>query len=92
MIHPDPHRSLQPIAPNRPGTQNQARNIQLRGTLDEKGLPTKESFYMSIENISAEEFATSFFHYLEALGPDFASSSHLSPKAGTMFPSRKRVG
>lgn len=45
---------------------------------------------MSIEDISAEKLAKTFFHYHEALGPDFACSNASQPQTWNDVPSSEK--
>jgi hypothetical protein len=45
---------------------------------------------MSIEELSPEELAKVFFHYHEALGPDFGCSSEPQPHSWNEIPQQER--
>jgi len=45
---------------------------------------------MSIEELSAEELAKMFFHYHEALGPDFGCATEPQPHSWNEVPPQER--
>jgi hypothetical protein len=57
----------------------------VQGSLIEKGV-----YLMSVQEVSAEQFAELLHHYLQAIGPDFGCSSKPDAEAWEQMPQQEK--